>query len=150
METLDLLASYSFKSFIGNLGVNYDSGFTLDGHIHSLVCSCFYHLKSIAKLNSIISKTELETVSHAFVFQNCNSLFSCLNKASLDHLQTVQMLLPKHQRFLTSHRYSPGSVGIQSRIHFKILVLTYRALNGQAPAYIKELLHLYVPCRSLR
>lgn len=67
METLDLLASYSFKSFIGNLGVNYDSGFTLDGHIQSLVCSCFYHLKSIAKLNSIISKTELET---AFVFQD--------------------------------------------------------------------------------
>lgn len=69
METLDLLASYA-KPFMGNLGVNYDSGFTLDGYIQSLVCSCFHHFKSIAKLNRIISKTELETVIHAFVFQD--------------------------------------------------------------------------------
>uniref|UniRef100_A0AAX7T0J0 NADH dehydrogenase [ubiquinone] iron-sulfur protein 5 n=1 Tax=Astatotilapia calliptera TaxID=8154 RepID=A0AAX7T0J0_ASTCA len=39
---------------------------------------------------------------------------------------------------------------IEFRVHFKILVLTYRALHGQAPSYIIELLQTYVPSRSLR
>ncbi len=39
---------------------------------------------------------------------------------------------------------------VHFRIHFKILVLTFRALHGQAPAYISELLEFYNPSRSLR
>ena len=35
-------------------------------------------------------------------------------------------------------------------IDYKILLLTFRALNGQAPSYIIELLKPYVPTRNLR
>ncbi len=34
--------------------------------------------------------------------------------------------------------------------HFKVLVFTYRALHGQAPVYISDLLHPYFTSRSLR
>ena len=39
---------------------------------------------------------------------------------------------------------------VSFRVHFKILVLTYRALHGQAPKYISDLVSRYVPGRALR
>ena len=39
---------------------------------------------------------------------------------------------------------------VKQRIDFKILLLTYNALNGLAPAYIRELLTPYTPARTLR
>ena len=35
------------------------------------------------------------------------------------------------------------------RIEFKILFLTYKALHGQAPSYLKELIVPYYPSRTL-
>jgi len=39
---------------------------------------------------------------------------------------------------------------ISQRITYKMLLLTYKALNGQGPDYITELLEPYVPTRNLR
>ena len=41
-------------------------------------------------------------------------------------------------------------VYVSKRIAFKLLLLTYKALNGQAPSYISDLLNKYKPSRSLR
>ena len=39
---------------------------------------------------------------------------------------------------------------IRYRVVFKILLITYKALNNFAPSYIRDLLTLYVPYRQLR
>ena len=39
---------------------------------------------------------------------------------------------------------------VNQRINYKILLLTYKALNGQAASYITELLEPYTPARNLR
>ncbi len=39
---------------------------------------------------------------------------------------------------------------IKHRINFKILLITYKALNGLAPQYLSELLSHYSPPRPLR
>ena len=39
---------------------------------------------------------------------------------------------------------------VNQRINYKILLLTFKALNGQAPSYITELLEPYRPARNLR
>ena len=39
---------------------------------------------------------------------------------------------------------------VNDRITFKLLLLTYKSLNGLAPVYINELLYHYTPCRSVR
>ena len=39
---------------------------------------------------------------------------------------------------------------IDSRIKFKVLLFIYISLNGLAPSYFSDLLHLYEPTRSLR
>ena len=49
----------------------------------------------------------------------------------------------------TSHLYLPW-LPVKSRIDFKVLLLTYKALNDQAPNYLKELVVPYCPLRPLR
>ena len=39
---------------------------------------------------------------------------------------------------------------VTERITFKLLLITFKALHGQAPSYISELLNIYQPSRSLR
>ena len=39
---------------------------------------------------------------------------------------------------------------VNQHINYKILLLTYKTLNSQAPSYITELLEPYTPARNLR
>lgn len=111
------------------------------------------------KLRKIVSQNDLELNIHAFVSSRldyCNSLFSCLNKKELSRLQLVQnsaaRILTRSNRrthispILKALHWLP----VSSRINFKILVLTFRALHGQAPPYISDLIQPYTPARALR
>lgn len=106
-----------------------------------------------------MSQNDLELIIHAFVSSRldyCNSLFSCLNKKELSRLQLVQnsaaRILTRSNRrthispILKALHWLP----VSSRINFKILVLTFRALHGQAPPYISDLIQPYTPARALR
>ena len=104
----------------------------------------------------MVSKAELEMVIHAFISSRldyCNSLFSCLNKKDLDRLQTVQNAAARrtHKRaHITPVLAALHWLPVHFRINFKILVLTFRALHGQAPPYISDLIELHVPACTLR
>lgn len=78
---------------VRNLWVTSDTGLTLDYHVKSLVPSCFYRLRNIAKLTTIVSCGEMEVLIHAFVsscLDYCNALFPCFSKTSLHRLQSIQ------------------------------------------------------------
>ena len=79
-----------------------------------------------------------------------------MNKKELSRLQLVQN---SAARTLTrSNRRTHISpilkalhwLPVSSRINFKILVLTFRAIHGQAPPYISDLIQPYTPARALR
>uniref|UniRef100_A0A8C6KL48 Reverse transcriptase domain-containing protein n=1 Tax=Nothobranchius furzeri TaxID=105023 RepID=A0A8C6KL48_NOTFU len=152
------LASHT-KPSVRNLGVTFDPALTLDSHVSSLVCSSFFHLRNVAKLSPILSRSELETVLHSFISSRldyCNSLFTCLSRTSLNRLQVVQnacaRLLTKSSKHthITPLLLQLHWLPVNFRVHFKILVLVYRTLHGQAPPYIGDLLSPYTPSRSLR
>ncbi len=107
----------------------------------------------------MVSKKEMEMLVHAFISSRldyCNVLYTCLNKSSMDRLQVVQnaaaRLLTRTSRRLhiTPVLKALHWLPIGFRVHFKILVITYRALHGQAPSYIQDLLHAHYPGWSLR
>ena len=142
-----------------NLGVNFDQAMHLDTHVKSVTRTCFFHLRNIAKLRSIVSYSHLEMIIHAFISSRldyCNSVLTCLNKSSLDRLQFIQntaaRLLTRSSRrcHITPVLASLHWLPVAFRIHFKVLVLTFRALHGQAPVYLTDLLKPYVPSRTLR
>src|SRR4029434_9379402 len=84
-------------------------------------------------------------------------MLSCPDAAStqLRASNLYRTLLPVHSPELknmsTSHLYLPLHwLPVKSRIDFKVLLLTYKALNDLAPNYLKELVVPYCPPRPLR
>uniref|UniRef100_A0A669CQX3 Reverse transcriptase domain-containing protein n=1 Tax=Oreochromis niloticus TaxID=8128 RepID=A0A669CQX3_ORENI len=149
----------SFQSSLRNLGVIFDSSMSLEKHSKQLVQNCFYHLRNISKLRLLVSKAELEMIIHAFISSRldcCNGLFICLNKSAPDRLQTVQnaaarLLTGTNKRsHITPVLASLHWLPVNFRVHFKILVVTFRVLHGEAPQYISDLLKPHTSSRALR
>ncbi|KAK0143573.1 ATP-binding cassette sub-family G member 5 [Merluccius polli] len=144
---------------VRNLGVIFDQDLSFNSHIKQTSRTAFFHLRNITKIRRILSKTDAEKLIHAFVTSRldyCNSLLSgCPNKS----IKTLQLIQNAAARVLTGTRkrdhISPVLASlhwlpVKFRIEFKILLLTYKALHGQAPSYLKELIVPYYPTRTLR
>ncbi|XP_029939580.1 protein Hook homolog 1-like [Salarias fasciatus] len=105
----------------------FDNAMSLDHHLRQLVRNRFFQLHNYTKLRPTVSKNKLEMIIYVLMslrLDYCNSLFTCLNKKELAHLQGVQ------------------------NSAFKILVLTFRALQSQAPMYIGDWVKPYGSARS--
>ncbi|KAF7642434.1 hypothetical protein LDENG_00258020, partial [Lucifuga dentata] len=83
----------SVKSSLCNLSVMLDKSMSLDCHVRQLTRSSFFHLRNMAKLRSVVSQAEMEIIIHAFISSHldyCNSLFTCLNKTSLQSSNCIK------------------------------------------------------------
>ncbi len=75
---------------VRNLGVLF---LKFDKQINSVVRSCFFHLRRLAKVKTLLSTQTFEKVIHAFVTSRldyCNSLYYGINQSSMERLQLVQ------------------------------------------------------------
>ena len=151
--------SVASSSTVKNLGVIFDEDISFSSHIKQTSRTAFFHLRNIAKIRHFLSQKDAEILIHAFVTSRldyCNSLLSGCSSKSVKALQLVQnaaarVLTRTRKRdhispVLASLHWLP----VKSRIEFKIILLTYKALNGQAPHYLKELIVQYCPSRALR
>uniref|UniRef100_A0A8P4JV61 Reverse transcriptase domain-containing protein n=1 Tax=Dicentrarchus labrax TaxID=13489 RepID=A0A8P4JV61_DICLA len=156
--TLDGITLAS-STTVRNLGVIFDQDLSFNSHMKQTSRTAFFHLRNITKIRHILSQTDAEKLIHAFVTSRldyCNSLLSgCPNKS----IKTLQLIQNAAARVLTGTRkrdhISPVLASlhwlpVKCRIEFKILLLTYKALHGQAPSYLKELIVPYYPSRTLR
>ena len=119
----------------------------------------FYHLQDIAKIRNCLSQDNAETLVHAFILSEldfCNALVYGLPQLVIDRLRYVQNCAA---RLVTGTRSLEHITPVLRRLHwlparqritYKILLLTYKVLNGMAPKYIADLLQPYTPTRRLR
>ncbi len=147
------------SSTVKNLGVVLDSNLSFENHISHVTKTAFFHLRNISKLRNMLSVSDAEKSVHAFMTSRldyCNALLGGCPASSINKLQIVQNAAA---RVLTrSRKYDHITLILQSLhwlpikfcISYKILLLTYKALNGSAPAYLTNLLSRYNPIRSLR
>ena len=69
-----------------NLGVTFDQHMNFESHVKKVVQSCFFQLRNIAKIKSILSTPDLEKVVRAFLSSRldyCNSLFTTLSSYTI-------------------------------------------------------------------
>ena len=144
---------------VKNIGVLFDDSLSLVPHVTAACKSAFYHLRNIYKIRRFLTPETTESIVHAFVASRidyCNSLLYGLPKCVLKKLQYVQnsaarlIYLSKKFDHVTPLLISLHWLPIEQRINFKILLITYKALNGKAPKYISDLLSPYSPGRNLR
>ncbi len=140
--------SVDSSSSVRNLGVLFDSNLTFDRHVSSICKTAFFHLKNISKLRPMLTMSNAEMLIHAFMTSRldyCNALLGGCSACLINKLQIVQN---EAARVLTRTRnydhISPVLstlhwLPIKHRIDFKILLITFKALNGLAPQYLSEL-----------
>ncbi len=107
----------------------------------------------------MLSTSNAEILIHAFMTSRldyCNALLGGCSARLINKLQLVQnaaaRVLTRTRKYdhispvLSTLHWLPT----KHRIDFKILLMTYKALNGLAPQYLSELLSHYSPPRPLR
>ncbi len=107
----------------------------------------------------MLSMSNAEMFINAFMTSSlyyCNALLGGCFAHLINKLQMVQnaaaRVLTRTRKYdhispvLSTLHWLP----IKHRIDFKILLITYKALNGLAPQYLSELLSHYSPPRLLR
>ena len=122
---------------------------TMQSQINSITKSGFYHLRNISRIRKCLSKEACITLVHAFVSSRLDYCNILLNGVPDCHIKKLQGLQNAAARLVTFTRkfdhitpilYELHWLPVEERIKFKILLLTYKALNGKAPRYISEML----------
>ena len=161
------LGTFSFSgstvpcsSSVRNLGVIFDPDLSFEQHINSVCKSSFHQIRQIRQIRSILDRNSAILLANALVTSKldfCNSLLFNLPKGSIKKLQLVQNSLaraitPSVKKYdhISSTLRDLHWLPIEQRITFKIATLAFKALHGNSPSYLTDLVSLNKPTRNLR
>ena len=142
-----------------NIGAVLDSSLTLVEHVSRTARSCYMHLHQISQIRPCLTDETAATLVRSLIFSKldyANSLLFGLPDQLVNKLQMVQnnaarLVMGKRKSdHVTPLLKSLHWLPIKFRIEYKINLITYKALHGQAPEYISSLLQEYKPTRPLR
>ena len=142
-----------------NLGVMFDMHAKMDIQITTTCRNCHFHLRNIGSIRHLMTDSAAAQIVHALITSRldyCNSLLYGLPDVSIQKLQRIQNIAcrivcrsPKSDH-ITPLLKELHWLPVKSRIDFKILLLTFKALNNMVPQYLSELVTLYHPAKNLR
>ncbi|KAK2185064.1 hypothetical protein NP493_246g00027 [Ridgeia piscesae] len=151
-------ATITASRFVRNLGVVIDHHLDFKKQVSSIVIVCSFHLRHINKMSRYLPMVTKERVVNAIItswLDYCNCLLygtSVNNIARLQriHNSAARLILRRPRRdsampLLCILHWLP----VPQRIEFKIIAFTYKAVHGNAPKYLSDLVCPYKPARAL-
>ena len=123
----------------------------MEDHINYTVKTCNYHLRNIAFIRKYLEINVLKTLVSNHILSRldyCNILYYAIPKTLQRKLQRVQNSAARLiTRVKQRERITPALIElhwlpIKARIEFKILTLTYKALNNNEPKYLRNMLEI--------
>ena len=132
---------------VRDLGIHLDADMSMRTHINKTVSSCFASMRQIRSIRRSVSRPVLRTLVSALVLTRMDygcATLAGLPASSLDRLQSV--LNAAARLVLSARKYDHVTpllrelhwLRVPERITFKLAVLVYRCLHGQAPRYLAE------------
>ena len=137
----------------------FDKNFNFRSHISAICSSCIYHIRDLRCIRRHLDLDGAKLLANALVsgcLDYCNSLLSGIAETDLTKVQCV---LNRLARVVTKSPPFTRSVAllrslhwlpVKYRVHFKICLLTYKALHEEQPVYLRSLIAISLPSRSLR
>ena len=132
---------------VKNLGVIFDNELSLSKHVSSVCRSCFYFIRDFSRIRRHLTRSAAITLANALVTSRldyCNSLLHSITGKEINRLKRVQNTLcriisrlPRRagtSKVMKSLHWLP----IPFRINFKLLLITYKALNTNQPPYLSS------------
>ena len=143
-----------------NLGSWFDSHMHMATHITKTCGSAFFYLYNIRHIRKYLTSECTEKLIHAFITSRldyCNSLLYGVPDHHMQKLQRVMIAsarlifcAPKHCHIthdITSLLQQLHWLPIRLRIEFKILLITFKVLQGSALKYLIDLISVLPPSR---
>ena len=139
-------------SKVRNLGIMFDNTMSMQQHVKKMCQSGYFHLRNINSIRKILTKENTEKLIHAFVSSrlDCgNSLLFGIPEHLIHRLQLIQNAAARSICMIRKYDHITPSLQtlhwlpIHQRIIFKICLLTWKSLHGQAPSYISDMLEPY-------
>lgn len=144
---------------VKNLGVHFDSTMTMEKQVNAVAKSCYFQIRNIGRMRQFITTDACKTLVHSLVTSRLdygNALLYGISDSATRRLQKVQntaarlVTRTRKREHITPVLHALHWLPVQYRSQYKILMLTYKTLNGAAPSYLTELVTPYQPARSLR
>ena len=142
-----------------NLGVILDSSLDMKDHLKSITKSASFAIYKISQISKYLNPQATERLVHAFVSSRldcCNSLLYGLPQQDIAMLQRIQnsaarlVSRTKKRDHITPVLQELHWLPVEYRIVYKVMLITFKALHGMSPGYIKDLICPYQPSRNLR
>ena len=142
-----------------NIGAIFDNNLAMTTHISHMCKGAWFHLKQIGQIRQYLDMNSSKTLMHSFVSSRLDNFNSLLFGVPKHHLKKLQRVQNAAARVVTrSGKYEHITpvlmdlhwLPIVQRIHYKILLLTFKALHGMAPEYIQDLIKVSRKSRCLR
>ena len=147
------------KENIRNLGAIFNNTLDMESLVNTKCKTARHSLRNISRVRRSLTTEATTTLIQAYVSSRldyCNSLLQGSPAYLVKRIQKVQNYaarvirqVPKHDH-ITPILRDLHWLPVMQRIEFKTLLYVFKALNGQAPSYITDLLTPYVPSRNLR
>lgn len=138
------------STYCKSLGVMFDCHLDMTKQLNTISRSCYFHLRNIRAIRHLIPDIAAAQLVHSLVSSRldyCNSLLYGLPGYKIKTLQRVQNVAARIvsgcdiRSHITPVLNTLHWLPIKQRIKFKILLITYKCINGLAPEYLCDLLH---------
>ena len=125
---------------VKNVGVWLDSNLRMEKQVNAIVSHCYKLLKNIGRIRNVLTKKQTEMLVHSVITSKldyCNSLLINTSKSNLYKLQKVQnsaarlVVRGRKRDSISQVLKELHWLRIESRIIFKILLITYKRITGQ-------------------
>ena len=150
IDSIDISIARSVR----NLGATFDSALSSEDYVNSICKSAWLNLSNISRSRRSLTTDAAKILFQAYVMSKigyCSSLLYGIPDKSLNRVQRIQnyaarVLLRLHKfSHITPALATLHWLPVNRWVIFKIALLVYKALTGQAPAYIADLVQSYDP-----
>lgn len=144
---------------VKNLGVILDQHLTMESHINNIKKSCLYQIRNIGRIRKYLNDHTTKSLVNSLVTSRldyCNSILYGIPSGLLNKLQRVQncaarvITRTRKREHITPVLESLHWLPVEQRVIYKMMVFTFRAIQGLAPGYICDMVNLYTPTKCLR
>ena len=136
-------------TIIRKVGTWLDTNLTMSAYINETCQVAIYHLYNIKRISRYLSYDDRKSIVEANIMSRidyCNSLLVGVSSTQLSKLQRLQNAAARLVSNVVKYDHiTPTLVNlhwlpVMSKVNFKIAMLAYKCIYGNAPEYLKNLI----------
>ena len=142
-----------------SIGCVIDSKLSMQAQLNSVCRACYISLRQIGQIRRYLTQDATATTVNALVTSKLDNL-NCLLYGIPDYLlKRLQLIQNNRARLVTRTRKYESITPVLMKLHwlpvkfrirYKMMLLCFKVLNGEAPKYLTAMLIPYKPSRTLR